>query len=760
MNSTTENQPEPDDNQVVSDHGKVVKARHRFLSWTWLFPVLASSAALWFFWENWKSEGPEIEIHFATAPGIQADKTPIVFRGVTAGKVTEVTLDPTLKDVVVHARLKMFAKGLALQNTDFWIDQPEISLKGATGITALIQGNSIQARVRGGSYATHFKGLEKPPLVTTENPGLIAYLKAPSISFVDRGAPIYFHGTLVGMVGDKMVDENGETTLIVGFAKESAQWVKSNSRFWLLPATSLSLSPRGAQVNIAGIKTLVEGGIAFDQFSPNGVEATNNSYFTLASNEAAAKADGPPLQLRLKNGRGLLPEETRLCYLGEPIGLIESLHLDPATRTVEATARLESAYANFARSDTTFTLISPSVTPHGVSGLDTLVTGSYIACEPGTSAATTNRFICGTSAGDDSDTGDGLHLDLTAKQLPILSKGAPVYYRGLKAGKVLNTTLNPSGLPKMDIVIDPAFQEVVCANSRFWRVPATSVSAASGILSVEVQGLASLIDGGIAFDTFGLQEKKTPPASTYTLFDNEKLAGATSAPIRLFFENGRGLLPGKTEIRYLGVPVGIVESVTPLESGSVEAVAHLQPGYEFLCRSGSIFYLAHPNVSLNGGLKGIETIVSGVYIECIKGGGAWADTFVGRFDADTQLLDNQGFEIKLNASSTAIRPGALVMYRGTNVGEIAAKTLSKDGREVVLTAYILPEYRHLITDKSYFWEGNGALVKIGFIKVRITAPILTALNGQVFVTTPDPSSPPVAARHLFELHHEEPDNQP
>ena len=202
--------------------------------------------------------------------------------------------------------------------------------------------------------------------------------------------------------------------------------------------------------------------------------------------------------------------------------------------------------------------------------------------------------------------------------------------------------------------------------------------------------------------------------------------------------------------------MGIIESVTPLESGRVEAIAHLQAGYEFLCRSGSIFFMAHPNVSLNGGLKGIETIVSGVYVECIKGGGIWTDTFAGSIDADTQLLDNHGFEVRLSAPSTSINPGALVMYRETKVGEVAAKTLSKDGQHVLLTLEIRPEYRHLITEKSYFWDSSEALVKIGFLKVRIRAPILTSINGRISIMTPDTLAPPAGPEHLFELHHDIP----
>ena len=751
----------PKDQEAANDYGKIVKKSSRVFPLTWLFPLLALAVAIWFFWKNWESQGSEIEIRFVSAPGIQGGKTPIIFRGVSVGEVTNVTLDKSLHQVIVHARLQKFAEGLARQNTDFWIDQPEISLKGATGITALIQGNSIQAHVRGGAYATHFQGLEKAPLVTTQNPGLIAYLTAPSCWFIDRGTPIYYHGVLVGMVGEKTIGTNGEATLLVGFKQESWKLVTTKTRFWVLPATSLTISPQGAQVNIAGLSALVEGALAMDQFSPGGEEATNYINFPLCPNEITARADSQPFHISFDEGRDIVSEKTRLCYLGQPIGVVERVHPDPSTRSVDAVVRLESEYTNFAKSDTTYTLVSPTITPHGVSALDTIVTGAYIACEPGLKGAPADHFLGSLSSDDEGsnprDNTQVLRVFLTADRLPALSKGAPVFYRGLRAGSVLSREMNTDGNPQMEILINPAFRKALHSNSRFWRVPATSVSAASGVLNVESQGLASLLEGAIAFDTFTPERGTAVDTAIFTLYDNEHLASATSAPIRISFEDGRGLLAGKTEVRYLGLPVGIVEKAHPMEKGIVEVTVRMQAGYAFLQRTDSKFLIVHPNVSLNGGVKGIETLIGGIYIECILGrADSFANSFQGSADDETLLQENRGFEIRLVSSATSIRPGALVTYRETKVGEVTAKKLSTDGSHVLLTLDIEQRYRHLIRENSSFSDGSHAEVSVGFIKVKIKAPILTSLNGQIFITTPVIAGNPVALGHEFELQHTAP----
>lgn len=754
MNPENEHHTNSTENQ--DDHGKIVTSGRGKVSLTWLFPILASAVAVWFFWNNWKSQGPEIEIRFVSAPGIQGGKTPIIYRGVTVGEVTDVTLDKTLKQVVIHARLKEFAKGLACQNTDFWIDQPEISLKGATGITALIQGNSIHARLRGGTYATHFQGLENAPLVTTENPGLIVYLTAPECWFVDRGTPIYYHGVLVGMVGGKSVSTNGEAILLIGFREESRKLVTTKTRFWVLPATSLAISPQGAQVNIAGLSALVEGALAMDQFSPGGEEATNYSTFTLSPNEVAARAESQPLHISFDEGHDLVPERTRVCYLGQTIGVVESVQPNPSTRSIDAVVRIQSKYTNFANSDTLFTLISPKITPHEVSGMETIVTGSYIACDPGISGTSTNRFVGRTTSSDEwhaSATGEnGIRVSVTAPQMPTLSAGAPVYYRGLVAGTVLGLKLGEAGKPKMNLLINPEFKSFLHANSRFWRMPATSINASSGQLTVDVQGLKSLIDGGVAFDTFGAPQGESASVSSYTLFDNERLASATSSPIHITFDNARGLIAGKTEVRYLGVPIGVVENVRPMSSGNMEITVCFETGYDYLRRKDTKFVLVQPFVSLNGGIKGIETILSGIYIECIQGTStAYTDSFQGSSDTETLLQESKGFQIRLTSSATAIRPGAIVTYRDTKVGDVTAKTLSRDGKQVFLTLAIDPRYQNLVREGSRFWDACVLQIHLGFIKLRIRAPLMSSINGQIQFDTPDDSGRPVGAGHTFDL---------
>jgi paraquat-inducible protein B len=747
--------PEAESNTDPIDHGTVKRSRRARISFAWIFPLLAASAAAWLLWSNWKAMGPEIAIHFKDAPGISAGKSLLVYRGVTSGKVTAVRLNPELNGVIVTVRLSAFATGLARAETIFWIDQPVISLSEITGIESIIQGNSIHARIGGGDVATTFIGHEEAPIDPLERPALVINLQAPEIPFLERGTPVYHRGVAVGLVREKVLGKNGNTMLEVAVDHDHKDLVRTNSKFWILPSTSLKITTTGIQIDMASLNALVQGGVAFDEFGPPGEGVGDGHQFDLANNEFAARAAGSPVEVVFDDGKGLVSGSTRVTYLGQPVGLVRDVRLDTATQTVVTSVAFDSSYAHLARADTIFTLVRPSISLSGVSGLDTLITGPYIAVNPGIAESQATQFV-GRSVSDDewnkaASENEGLEVTITAEQLPSISAGAPVYYRGLVAGSVLQTELSDENVPSMRVVIHREFRAALRANSRFWRVPATSVSAGPGVLDVQVQGLAALIQGGIAFDVF--DASPGAPATTATSFPlsaNEQIAALVSPPIRIQFKNGRGLLAGKSELRYLGVPIGLVEQVIT-KKGSLEVIARFRAGYDFIRRSGATFGVVHAAFSLKG-ISGIETLVSGVYIDCVPGTGAeFSDTFVGLETSDPQILERAGMEIFVSAPKTTVLPGAQIVYRDTAVGEVTDKGLTADGSQVLLTVRIDKDYEHLVRENSRFWDASALEASLGFIKLKIPTGTIAGPAGRVAFVTPGEPGPPARAGSVFAL---------
>lgn len=736
----------PDNSQT--DHGRIVHAPRVHRIWAWIFPALAAVAGLWLLWSNWKSHGPEIQVHFTEAPGIQSGKTVLIYRGVISGQVTGVALNPKIDGVTVSIRLMAFASQLASEGTDFWIDQPVISITETTGLESIIQGNSIQARLGGGPPKKTFTGLDRAPLSPLDTPSLVIKLKSMDIPFLARGAPVYHNGVSVGIVRDKVLDKSGGPSLVVTVDKEHAHLVLDTSRFWILPATSLRLNAKGVNLDIAGLAALIQGGIAFNHFEPDGKPAPNNTSFDLAPHEFAARADGPRFQISFSDGHGIMAGETRISHLGQPIGYVESVKLSADLTTVEATARLEDRFTKFLTSDSRFTLIKPSISLKGVSGLETLITGAAIAFEPG--AGDPSLQFVGRSGSENEGGGGGIIISVYAQDLPSLEEGAPVYYRGLVAGTILGKQMEEGESPCLKVRINEDFKSALRSNTRFWRVPATSVTAGPGVLEAEIQGLSALLQGGIAFDVFETPGQPSDGSEAFPLFDNETAARAVSAPIRIAFKSGQGLMAGRTALRYLGIPVGLVESVRTA-NGRVEVTARVDSGHEFLRRMGASFAIVQPQISLQG-FTGLETILSGVYIECVPGTGGFSDgIFLGRSSSDPALLEQDGFKVRLTSKDTTVRAGAPILFRDMTVGEITDKSLSADGTQIELTAVIDSKYRNLVRSNSHFWDAGGMEASIGFLKLKVKSDTIIAPDGRVAFMNPPKSGEPVKAGQVFPL---------
>jgi len=740
------------------DHGFIADSRKRSVAWVWIFPLIAAAATGWFLWNDYKSLGPEIQITFDEVPGIQASKTPLVYRGVDAGMVSAVELDKDLKKVVVKVRLKNFAAGLATAKTDFWVEKPVITLAELTGLESIIQGNSIRARNPGGEPETNFIGLPEPPLMPLLPGSFTVRLKGAQIPFLNRVTSVYHRGVNVGLVREKLIDENGLPELRIMIEQAYRGTLRTTSRFWRLSATSMKMGQHGFKLDVEGVDALVQGALAFDHFERDGMEISNDALLELSQSEFAARSAGRLLTVSFDTARGITAGETKVCYLGQPIGLVESLQPSPSTGLVLAAIRLMPEYEHLADTAASFTLVRPHVSLQGITGLDTLVSGVYIELAPGSGGTQTDLFAGRSMSNDEWDRlqaeRQGLSFTLSAQNLPPMGKGTPVLYKGVVVGSILEKKLDEKEKPILHGVIKPEFRNALDADARFWRVPATSIKAGPGFLQFDVNGLQGLMQGAVAFDIFTPRTKTAAQNSNFELYEDEANARALSQPIQIRFVNGRGLAAGHTELRYLGVPVGVVDGVETAE-GLVVVTVRLNQGYEFLRREDSFFSIVRPNISLQG-ITGLETLISGVYIECTPGSSKrLSDSFTGRSTIDAEEILQSGLTLNLLSDSTPINAGASVYYRGINVGRVTAKSLSSDGRQIMLTVVVEKKYRHLVRKNSMFWDSSGLKASLGFLQFRIQTESIMAPDGRIAFATPDNSAMGPAAKSgdSFDLNH-------
>lgn len=221
--------------------------------------------------------------------------------------------------------------------------------------------------------------------------------------------------------------------------------------------------------------------------------------------------------------------------------------------------------------------------------------------------------------------------------------------------------------------------------------------------------------------------------------------------VTITFQNGDGLQANQTVVKYRGVEIGAVKSVELSEDAQHVAVrARLNRSAKDLAREGSVFWIVRPEVGANG-LKGLETIISGPYIQVEPGQGNPARKFTG---SETAPPETRGkFEIVLSAPELgSISAGSPVYYRGMEVGSVNYYVLGHNSKKVEIHAFIDNSYAPLIRKNTKFWNAGGVNINLKFFAVDISAESFKSLViGGIAFATPDPPGPQTGSGSIFEL---------
>lgn len=230
-------------------------------------------------------------------------------------------------------------------------------------------------------------------------------------------------------------------------------------------------------------------------------------------------ARGVAITIRFVNGDGLQPRDP-VTFRGVRIGEVRSIGIDPAAGAVVVKAELTRDASSLAATGSRFWIVRPEVSLTRVTGLDTLLGPRYIAVEPGSGAAATD-FTGLDHAPDDARPAvtPRLEVIIQAQRLGSLGIGSAVAYRGIKVGTVTGYTLSADARTvDLTAAIDPAYQHLLRANSRFWD--AGRIGLDWGILSgvtVKAGSLETLVAGGVAFATPNKPGDPVSPGQRFTL---------------------------------------------------------------------------------------------------------------------------------------------------------------------------------------------------------------------------------------------------
>ena len=216
-------------------------------------------------------QGPRATISFKTAEGIEVGKTRIKYKNVDIGVVEKIKFSDDFSNIILTVDFMEGSEKFLRRSTRFWVVKPQLSLRGATGLSTIISGAYIEIEPGTGAPKLHFIGLEKQPVVKSDEQGKKITLVTQKLGSVDTGSPIYYQGLLAGEVLGYELGNDRKSTYVHTFIKDPFdQLIRGNTNFWNVSGINVSMGADGFKVQTESIQSMMFGGIAFE--SPETLE--------------------------------------------------------------------------------------------------------------------------------------------------------------------------------------------------------------------------------------------------------------------------------------------------------------------------------------------------------------------------------------------------------------------------------------------------------------------------------------------------------
>lgn len=279
---------------------------------------------------------------------------------------------------------------------------------------------------------------------------------------------------------------------------------------------------------------------------------------------------GPTITIRFDTAESLNNGTTEVRYKDVVVGKVSSIQLREDDSGVTVEVELTPDAKRIAVKDSRFWVVRPRIGIGGVSGINTLLSGAYIGVDVGRSGEQQRDFVGLEKPPAVTHDQKGKQFTLTTLDAGSITIGAPVYYRRVAVGRVVDATLDEDGKRiTVRVFIDAPYDRFVTDGVRFWNAGGIDLAVSSEGLRLNTQSLATVVAGGIAFQPLD-ERKPGEPAredSRFELYDGIATAlappdGPSVRALLVLRQSTRGLTAG-TPVDFNGLVIGAIRSIEP-----------------------------------------------------------------------------------------------------------------------------------------------------------------------------------------------------
>ncbi len=733
----------------------------RRLTPVWFLPVIALLIVSWLGYRSITQAGIEIQVQFDSGRGIIAGNTDVMHNGIAVGKVISLSPTDDLNAVDVTIEMNRKFSGMLTSNSQFWLVKPRVSFAGISGLDTLVSGNYIAFRPsENGESVTKFSALKHPPPLAEEEEGLRLTLTASELTSIEQGSPVYFRKLKVGEVTGYDLAADGESIRIKIYVKQEFTYlVHENTRFWNAGGIDISGNLTNLKVRTQSLISMVQGGVAF--YTPDWEDTTPNvedgKEFLLYGDYDEAEA-GIPITIEFPMEVSLGQQNMPIRFNGFDVGKIRNVDVSEDLTKIIAEAIVRPEVKPALVEQARFWIVEPRLDLQGVSGLDTLLSGRYIAMDfnkQDVEKGQASRSFTGLAAKPAAPlSAPGLHLTLTADSLSGVTIGSPVLYRNIPVGNVESYQLKKQ-VVEIQALIESRYAHLVNKSSRFWNISGVSIEGNLSGFKINTATVDTLIRGGIAFRTANLNVGQSANGEQFKLFSDEASSTEKSVAITIHFETAEGLREG-TKLKFRGMDIGHVSKLELDARGEgIVARTLLDLDKAWLATADTRFWLVRPQLGL-ANTSNLGTLLTGQYINVLPGAktGEVRRHFKGSLKQPDDQPRPSGLRLELISDRLgSIQRGNPVYYREIAVGEVTGFKLANPASHVIVYINIEDRYKSLVSENSRFWNASGIDVNVGLFsgaKIR-TESLEALLSGGISFATPDEPDTELVSGYRFKL---------
>ena len=438
---------------------------------------------------------------------------------------------------------------------------------------------------------------------------------------------------------------------------------------------------------------------------------------------------GQKIQIQFSDAQGLIAGRTTIRYHGLEVGLVRDIVLSKDLESIYVEADVYPEAETLLRKNTRFWLVKPTANLSGVTGLDALVSGNYIAIQPSpVKSKPETKFRALDIAPSDIRSREGLNIRLKAKDLGGISIGSQIVYRRIPIGEVYGYQLDEENDQVLiQASVKPEYQHIITSDSRFWNISGIGASVGFAGVDIHLTSISALISGAIAVDSPD-QGSPVKNGQEFNLYPDIETAGR-GIPIKIHLPENNKIGSSGAPIMYRGIEIGQITTLE-LDQKQHGIIAHaaIQPAFSDMLNTNSNFILEEPRLSLYS-FENLTNLVKGNYLTIVPGKGTPSREFTAYRQDNIKLKQQDATMIHLTSDDTyGLDKGSSLLYKGLVVGTVANIKLLNN--EIQIDVLVNKQYKHLIKSANRFYISNGANIDVTDSGLAITIPPAKRLIGR------------------------------